>query len=163
MLTKAKQIILGIDPGYDRIGWAVGNKQPSGIKVIEFGCIKTSKNKPLFDRYHEIDDQLTKILEKLKPSQLAIESLFFFKNHKTALKVSEARGVIISCAMRKKLAIHEYTPLQIKQAVTGYGQADKRAVEKMVRMQLELPNKKIIDDTVDALAIFLTHAVTIRS
>ncbi len=152
--------LLGIDPGYDRVGWAIGQVNGAKIAVLGFGCIETDKNQTLIQRYQQIDTQLQEILEQFQPVEAAIESLFFFKNQTTAMHVSEARGVIISCLFRHQVGFAEYTPLQIKQAVTGFGRADKKAVEKMVRLQLGLTqtNEKILDDTMDALAILITHA-----
>ena len=163
--------ILGIDPGFDRVGWAVGQVVDKKLQVWDFGCIQTDKQQIVSERYQAIDDQLTAILTKYKPADLAIESLFFFKNAKSVMRVSEARGAIISCCLRHQLQLFEYPPLQIKQAVTGNGRADKTAVAKMVKLQLKLPEKivggkietKIIDDAMDAIAILLTHALMSRS
>jgi crossover junction endodeoxyribonuclease RuvC len=157
--------LLGIDPGYDRIGWAVGHVQGSKLAVVEFGCIETDKTQSLIDRYQQIDTQLEAVIKKLQPAEAAVESLFFFKNQTTAMHVSEARGIIISCLFRHRVSFAEYTPLQIKQAVTGYGRADKKAVDKMVRLQLGLKTgngkaEKILDDTMDALAILITHSAS---
>jgi crossover junction endodeoxyribonuclease RuvC len=157
--------IMGIDPGYDRVGWAVGQAHGSQIKVLGYGCVETDKTKSLIERYHQIDTQLVEILTTHRPTEAAVESLFFFKNQTTAMHVSEARGVIISCLFRQNVTFAEYTPLQIKQAVTGFGRADKKAVEKMVRLQLGLnevssKSEQLLDDTLDALAILITHAAS---
>ena len=161
MSTPNKQLItLGIDPGYDRIGWAIGEGIGSKPEIIDFGCVQTNKN--LFDRYQLIENQLQKIIQRHQPHELAIETLFFSKNKKTALQVSEARGVILSCCARNGLNIFEYYPNQIKLTVTGNGQANKTAMEKMVRLQLNVPPNKIIDDAIDAMGIVLTHAITRR-
>jgi crossover junction endodeoxyribonuclease RuvC len=160
MSTPSNQIItLGIDPGYDRIGWSIGHGLGSKPKIIDFGCIQTSKTESLFDRYQFIEKHLQKIIEQYNPHDLAIETLFFSKNKKTALQVSEARGVILSCCTRNNLNIFEYYPNQIKLTVTGNGQANKTAIEKMVRLQLDIPQKKIVDDAIDAIGIVLTHAI----
>lgn len=154
-------ILLGIDPGYDRLGWAVGELQPAGkVRVLDFGCITTSAKDTLFDRYQVLLQELTTLLETHQPTETAIEMLYFSKNTTTALKVSEARGIIISSCMQAGCEIFEYNPMTIKQAVTGSGTADKRAVTKMIQLQMQLPQKpqKILDDTMDALAILLTHA-----
>jgi crossover junction endodeoxyribonuclease RuvC len=156
------QVILGIDPGYDRVGWAVGKAHHGQLNDINFGCIQTKASDNLFVRYQQITQQLEQIIEQYQPTQLAIESLFFFKNQTTAMKVSEARGVIISSCLKSPIQIFEFTPLQIKQAVTGYGRATKEQLDKMVRLQLKLGNQKIIDDAMDALGILLTQAVTFR-
>lgn len=155
MHSTTQPIILAIDPGYDRVGWAVGKKWKGKVVVIEYGCIQTRKHDDMISRYRQIDAELHEIISRLTPTKCIIESLFFFKNQKTALKVSEARGVIISCLLRNGVEITELTPLQIKSAVTGYGRADKKAVEKMVRLELKLENKNIIDDAIDALGMLM--------
>lgn len=154
------QTIIGIDPGYDRLGWAIGQITNKKLKIIDCGCIQTNSKTNLFERYHQLQKNLKSIVTKHRPQIAAIESLFFFKNQKTALQVSESRGIVIAAFMAKSLKIYEYTPLQIKQSVTGYGRADKQAVAKMLKMQLSLPNKKIIDDTMDAIAVVFTYFVT---
>lgn len=157
------KILLGIDPGFDRLGWAVGTVLPtSKVEVLAFDCIRTSKDTSIFERYNKLRIELEEILEKYHPTIVAIESLFFFKNLKTAMHVSEARGLILSSVLRFGCSVTEYTPLQIKQAVTGFGRADKAAVDKMVRLQLKLEDKKILDDTMDALAILLTHSTQLN-
>lgn len=166
---KTSKIILGIDPGYDRMGWAIGFLERGAWTKLAYGCIQTDSKDSLFKRYQEIDVRLQKIIDKFEPSVLAIESLFFFKNKKTALKVSEVRGVILSACFRNGMEIFEYTPIQIKQAVTGHGQASKDGVEKLVRMQLGLPavdksgaKNKIIDDAIDALAVLMTYQARVK-
>ena len=149
--------ILGIDPGYDRLGWAVGTPQGDNWQKVAYGCIETDSRNTLIERYQALSNELEAIIKTHQATVVAIESLFFFKNQKTALKVSEARGVIIKTCLDQGLEIAEFTPLQIKQAVTGYGRADKKSVEKMVRMQLSLGQRKIIDDAIDALGIMLTY------
>ncbi|MBT4124741.1 MAG: crossover junction endodeoxyribonuclease RuvC [Candidatus Pacebacteria bacterium] len=154
---KKNAPLLGIDPGYDRLGWAVGTPVGNNWENLIYGCIETPKEMKLFDRYKILNIELKKIIKLYKPETAIIESLFFFKNQKTALKVSEARGVILSTCFSKNMKLFEFTPLQIKQAVTGYGRADKKAVEKMVRLQLKLGSQKIIDDAIDALAVMMTY------
>lgn len=158
-MPKKTEVILGIDPGYDRVGWAIGTALGRQWLSIQYGVIQTTKTLPLTARYQSLADQLTTLIKTYSPQVAVIESLFFFKNQKTALKVSEARGVIIKTCLAANLAIAEFTPLQIKQAVTGYGRADKKSVEKMVSLQLKLGEKKISDDAIDALAIMLTYNV----
>ena len=155
MDSTTKPIILAIDPGYDRIGWAVGTKWKAKVQIIDYGCIQTTKTDDMMTRYRQINYELQEIVNNHRPVKAIIESLFFFKNQKTALKVSEARGVIISCLLRNGVEIKELTPLQIKSAVTGYGRADKKSVEKMVRMELKLENIDIIDDAIDALGMLM--------
>lgn len=150
--------ILGIDPGYDRLGWAICEISGPNLSVIKYGCIQTNKKENIFERYKQIIDELSVIINQYQPQELAIENLYFSKNTKTALRVSESRGVVITLALQEKMTVHEYNPVTIKQAVTGFGQADKKAVEKMTLMQLKLTNKdKVIDDAIDALAVAVTH------
>ncbi len=158
--ANSAPIILGIDPGYDRLGWAIGRSQRQTPEVLAYGCIQTKKINDLAQRYLSLEEQLTEIIEKWQPTQLAIETLYFARNKNTALKVSESRGVVLSCCARHQLEIFEYHPNTIKLTTTGHGKADKKAVEKMVRLQLKLKDEKIIDDAIDALAIVLTHTVT---
>lgn len=152
-------VTLAIDPGYDRIGWAVGEGKGDKPKVLGYGCIQTLKTDTLTKRYRQLEVDLQKIIDQYQPTKLAIETLFFSKNTTTALKVAEARGIIIGNCVRNNLDVFEYHPNTIKLTVTGNGKADKKAMEKMVRLQLPLPATKIIDDAIDALAILLTHAI----
>lgn len=156
MAKTSSVTILGIDPGYDRLGWAVGVIDGQKWTKLTYGCIETPKDMELFDRYKLLQTKLTEVIKTNQPQIAAIENLFFFKNQKTAMKVSEARGIIISTCFAAGLDVYEFNPMQIKQAVTGYGKADKKAVEKMVRLQLNLPKEKIIDDAIDALAVMMT-------
>jgi crossover junction endodeoxyribonuclease RuvC len=152
--------ILGIDPGYDRVGWAVLDiSEKRDITVIEFGCVQTDKKSTIMERYAMITKQLSGMLATHNPQEAALETIFFSKNTKTAIRVSEARGVIISTLLPFGISLTEYSPNQVKLTVTGYGTADKQAVEKMVRMQLKITEKGIIDDTIDAVAIAFTHAL----
>lgn len=153
---KNNPIIVGIDPGYDRIGVAIGQKIDSKWQVLAYTCIQTDKKAHLFKRYQQIAEELEALITKYQVTEAGIESLFWFKNKSTALDVSEARGVIIATLLRQQIKIAEYTPLQIKQSLTGYGRADKKAVEKMVRMELSLSGK-IMDDAIDALATMICH------
>ncbi len=157
-------IVIGIDPGFDRLGWAVGQVLARGkINLLSYGLITTSKKDDLLARYYQIDQELTVILEEFKPEEAAIENLFLFKNQKTVMQVSEVRGVILSALLRAGVKIYQYTPRQIKAAVTGDGAADKKGVEKLVRCQLCLPiEETMIDDTCDALAAMMTHIGTRR-
>ncbi len=153
---SANPIIIGIDPGYDRVGLAIGQKNASAWQLLAYQCIQTDKKASLFTRYLQIATELEALILKYQISEAGIESLFWFKNQSTALPVSEARGVIIATLLRHGVKISEYTPLQIKQSLTGYGRADKKAVEKMVRLELALEGK-IMDDTIDALATMICH------
>ncbi|MBU0974094.1 crossover junction endodeoxyribonuclease RuvC [Patescibacteria group bacterium] len=159
---KLSTTILGIDPGYDRVGWAVGHYQNSKFYVKDLGCIQTNKNEDIFCRYVQIIAELKTVTKKYSPKILAIETLFFAKNKKTALKVSEARGIIIGTLLDEGLEVFEYSPNAIKLAVTGSGSADKQAVEKMVKMQLKHDLNGQIDDAIDALAVAMTHGFSSR-
>jgi len=151
-------IILGIDPGTTRIGYAVIEKKDSdNLNLLTCGCLE-SKNKEQKDRLTEISDLILDLILKYRPEVLAIEKLFFTKNAKTALAVAEARGVIINSA--NSLNIREFTPLEIKVAITGYGKAEKEQVKKMACRILKLEKMPKIDDTSDALAIALTACYT---
>lgn len=154
-------IIIGIDPGYDRIGLAIGHKVGSAWQLPDYRCLQTDKTHTLFERYQQIATELEQLITTHRVQEAAIESLFWFKNQSTALDVSEARGVIIATLLRQHIQISEYTPLQIKQAVTGYGRSDKQAVAKMVRLELGLTGT-IIDDTIDALAALICHQTARR-
>ncbi len=152
--------ILGIDPGYARVGWAVLEVQSSKFKVQSYGCIETSKDKKSQERLALVYKQVCALIKKYQPKALAIEELFFTTNAKTAFKVGEARGVIILAGAMQKIPVFSYTPLQIKIAVTGYGKADKIQVGRMMKAILKLEEIPKLDDTVDAIAVALTHAFT---
>lgn len=164
MSSQQSTTILGIDPGYDRLGWAVGVLEAGKVRLLGYDSIRTRKGVSLAHRYTHIISELDNILSQYQPSEVAIESVFFSKNQTTAMQVSEVRGVIIGCVLRHGCRYTEYNPNHIKLAVTGYGKADKQAVEKMMRLQLHLSSdEKLLDDTADALGILLTHAVSAKS
>ncbi len=153
-------IILGIDPGTTRVGYAVIKKKDNdNLNLLTCGCLE-SKNKEQKDRLREISDLISNLILKYHPEILAIEKLFFAKNAKTALAVAEARGVIINSANYLNLNISEFTPLEVKVAITGYGKAEKEQVKKMACRILKLEKMPKIDDTSDALAIALTACYT---
>jgi crossover junction endodeoxyribonuclease RuvC len=152
---KNNPIIVGIDRAMIG-GCSYWPKNDSKWSVLTYTCIQTDKKAKLFARYAQITQELEALLIKYQVTEAGIESLFWFKNQSTALDVSEARGVIIATLLRQKIKIAEYTPLQIKQSLTGYGRADKKAVEKMVRRELSLTDQ-IMDDTIDALAAMICH------
>jgi crossover junction endodeoxyribonuclease RuvC len=156
--------ILAIDPGYERVGIAVLEKIPGIQKEILLysDCFKTDKALSLNERIFLIGKEVERIIDLYKPTICSIEKLFFTSNQKTAMGVAEARGVCIYSAMRNNLIVLEYTPLEIKQAVAGYGKADKTQVHDMVRQLIQLPPKKYIDDEIDAIAIGLTGFAVYR-
>jgi crossover junction endodeoxyribonuclease RuvC len=146
---------IGIDPGYDRLGWAVGEVSTTGLKIVAYDCIQPPKNVDVWQRYAALESQLSQVLEKYAPTKAGIESLFFSKNQTTAMKVAEARGVILSSLVRHQVAITEFNPMQIKQQVTGNGRADKKAMAKMIELEYQLP-AKTLDDTIDAIGCLMT-------
>lgn len=143
--------VLGIDPGSKRIGYGLIEKEGSKIKFIQAGLLDV-KNSPPFN-LKEIEDGLSRLIKKYKPEILAVEKLFFMKNQKTGIEVAQARGVIMLSAVKNKLKIVECAPNEMKSAVTGYGFADKKAVDKMIKLILNKPDLKVIDDAADALAL----------
>lgn len=153
-------IILGIDPGTATTGFGVIKKNKE-IKLIEYGCIKTLTNLTTAERLRVLHNQLNLLIKKHKPDMVAVEDIFFFKNLKTAVKVSQARGVILLTAAKSKIPIFECTPLQIKQAITSYGRAEKIQVQKMVKVLLNLKEIPKPDDAADALAAAICCAHTI--
>ncbi len=154
-------VILGIDPGYAIVGWGVIEKLSNGkCVVVNYGAITTDKDMPFPDRLLKIKKDLEELIEKFKPQVLAIEELFFNTNTTTAIKVAQARGVVVATCHEKGLLIYEYTPLQIKQALTGFGRAEKQQIQYMTKMMLGLKAVPKPDDTADALAVALTHAQT---
>lgn len=144
--------VLGIDPGYDRVGWAVVDRNPGKEILVACGLIQTHKTQTIEVRLEDIFSTLQALIRDYKPERAVIEELFFAANVTTGINVAQARGVIVLCCHQEGIAIAEQTPMQIKQAVTGNGRADKKAVEKMVRLILRNVPEKLIDDTLDAIA-----------
>ncbi|MBP6948474.1 MAG: crossover junction endodeoxyribonuclease RuvC [Candidatus Pacebacteria bacterium] len=156
--------ILGIDPGFDRLGICILDKEGNKEVLIHSQCITTSKKESFEVRLAEIGEELTKILKKYKPHELAIETLFFTTNQKTIITVAEVRGICIYLSHIHDVKIHEYSPPQIKLAVTGYGKATKDDIALMVPKILGKPLKiGILDDEIDAIAIALTHSAHRKS
>lgn len=151
-------IILGIDPGLAIVGWGVVEYSGSHFRVLGYGAIETPAGISVEERLLMISDGMKQLIDKYHPEQMAVEELFFNTNITTGIRVAEARGVIIMTAHSKGVKIFEYTPLQVKQAVVGYGRAEKKQVISMVTMLLGLQNPPKPDDTADALAIAICHA-----
>lgn len=155
--TQENLIILGVDPGYEKLGIAIIEKDGAKKeKVLFSGCIRTDKDLSHSKRLLSIAQDFSEIIETFKPNHLGIETLFFNANQKTAMPVAEARGVILYKATEKNLTIHEFSPPQIKLAVTGDGRADKKQIKSMVEKLLKVERRKREDDEFDALAIALT-------
>lgn len=155
-------IILGIDPGVGRIGWGFVEDKLSNQNVLDYGLFETPAQISLDNRLKKIYKFILELIDKFKPDILALEELFFAANSKTALSVGHARGVIILAASQRNCPTVSYTPLQVKQALTGYGRADKKQIQTMVKSVLKLSKPVTQDDTADALAIALTHAFSYK-
>ncbi len=155
-------IILGIDPGLATIGFGVISADKGVFSAIDYGIVSTPKDEGHPVRLKMISDGISALIDKYKPDQIAVEQLFFAKNVKTALSVAEARGVILLTAVVKCGRLYEYTPNQIKVAITGYGSADKYQMQNMVKILLKLSDIPRPDDAADALAVALCHAQTNR-
>lgn len=157
--------ILGIDVGTAIVGWGVvvqNPQSPSKLTHIAYGTITTPAGMAMPSRLEIIYRELKEIIAQYKPEESAVESLFFFKNQTTVMTVSQARGVILLCLEQAGVHIYEYTPLQVKMGVTGYGKAEKQQVQKMVKMILGLVEIPKPDDAADALAIAITHSSTVQ-
>jgi len=155
--------VLAIDPGYERVGIAVLEKQNSKEVLLYSNCFKTNSKDEFPERLAQIGSEVERIVQEFSPEVFAIETLLFNNNQKTAMKVAEARGAMICITKIAGLEIHEYTPLQIKNAITGYGRADKSQVEMMTRQLIEIKKENIIDDEMDAIAIGLTALASIKT
>ena len=159
--TQPSIRILSVDPGYERLGIAILEKNITGKeKVLYSDCFKTDKELAFSKRLLTLGNEIDRLIEKFKPTALAIETLFLTKNQKTAMLVSEARGVVLYKASEKNISVYEYSPLQIKIAVTGYGKSDKKQVEMMVKQLIDTQKEIQHDDEYDAIAIGLTHFAT---
>lgn len=154
--------ILGIDPGTGILGFGVIDVEKGKPQLVDAGVIRTPVKEDDAVRLQTIYDELTDIITQNKPQIMSVEKLFFARNVTTAMTVAQARGVVLLCAMQAGLEIHEYTPMQIKQAITGYGRADKKQMQEMVRVILQLKEIPRPDDAADALAAAITHSMTVR-
>ena len=153
-------VVLGIDPGLATLGWGVVEAGGGRQRLIAYGCILTTPDQPLPERLLCIRREMEALLARFQPEQIAFEELFFAKNVTTALTVGAARGVAIAACAAYTDRLYEYTPMQVKQAMVGYGKAEKRQIQEMVRLLLRMDAIAKPDDAADALAIALTHAAT---
>lgn len=153
-------IILGIDPGYAIVGYGVISYDSGHFKTINFGAITTPANIPFQERLEIIFNDMNELIKKFKPDAISIEKLFFNTNTTTAIDVAQARGTIVLAAQLNNIHVFEYTPLQVKSAVTGFGRAEKLQVMEMTRSLLGLSKIPKPDDTADALALAICHANT---
>ena len=150
-------IVLGIDPGMAILGYGVVEQTGNSLKVIDYGVVNTPSGMNTSQRLTVIFEAVGELIEKYSPETVAVEELFFNKNVKTALTIGHARGVAILAAAIKDIEVYEYTPLQVKQAVVGYGRASKQQIQQMVRMLLNLKEMPKPDDAADALAVSICH------
>jgi crossover junction endodeoxyribonuclease RuvC len=154
--------ILGIDPGTGILGFGIIDVIKGNAKLVDAGVIRTPVKEDDAVRLETIYDEISDIIASTKPQEMSVEKLFFAQNVTTAMTVSQARGVVLLAGKQAGLVIYEYTPLQIKQAVTGYGRADKKQIQEMVRVILKLKDVPKPDDCADALAAAITHSMSLR-
>lgn len=150
--------ILGIDPGVAIVGFGLIESDRGTLRMLQYGAITTPAGLPLAARLAQINRDMEELIDTFRPDEISVEELFFSKNITTGIAVAHARGVILCAAEKKKIPIYEYTPMQVKQAVVGYGLADKKQVMDMTRRLLKLKSVPRPDDAADALAIALCHA-----
>lgn len=159
--------ILGIDPGYDRLGIAVIEKPAKGKEAVLYSdCFTTSSKDTIYERLKQVGREIERILNKFGPEAVALETLFITKNQKTAMRVAEARGIIIYEALKGGIPVFEYSPMEIKTAITSSGKSDKSQMMKMLPLLVDIPKKKgwerMLDDEYDAIAVALTHSAIIH-
>ncbi len=157
---RMKVIILGIDPGLATLGWGVVETLQGRQRLIDYGCILTTPQQRFPERLKQIGENMRALLQNYRPEEIAFEELFFARNVTTALTVGAARGVAVAACAEYTDKLYEYTPMQVKQAVVGYGKAEKQQVQQMVKLLLHMEGIARPDDAADAIAIALTHAAT---
>ncbi len=155
-------IIIGIDPGTTTTGYGIIEKGKKNLNCLGYGLIQTNPDLPMAERLKQLNNKLDRLIQKHRPKVLVVENVYFFKNLKTAFPVSQAKGVILLTAAKKKIPVYEFTPLQVKMAITGYGRADKKQVQKMVKILLNLEEIPKPDDAADALAIAICYTSSIK-
>lgn len=155
--TRSTIRVLGIDPGTATTGWAIIEERDCQLKAVAYGSINTPKNQPEERRLYEIHKDLSLVIKKYQPQEAAIEKLFFFKNQKTVIPVSQSRGAILLTLEQKGVKVFGYTPLQVKQAITGYGRAEKKQIQLMAKSILGLKSIPKPDDAADAIAVAICH------
>lgn len=157
-MSEGRRVVLGVDPGTAILGYGAVAVDGDRLEVLTYGAITTPSSTPLPARLHLLFDGLSRIIEQTHPTEVAVEQLFFARNVQSALAVGHARGIVLLAAAQLGLPVGEYTPLQVKQAVAGYGRATKEQVQNMVRVMLGLRENPQPDDAADALAIAICHA-----
>ncbi len=155
-------VVLGIDPGLATLGWGLLKSDRGRFETVDYGVVLTPKEESLPVRLAMLEEGVNELIDKYHPDEIALEELFFNNNITTGINVAQARGVILLTCVKKCGRLYEYTPLQIKQALTGYGRADKKQMQIMVKTLLRLDNIPKPDDAADALAVALTHCQTSR-
>ncbi|NLV36147.1 MAG: crossover junction endodeoxyribonuclease RuvC [Clostridiaceae bacterium] len=150
-------IIMGIDPGFAITGYGIVKYEQNKFSPLEYGAVQTLVGTPFAQRLLKLDDEISLIIERFKPDAISVEELFFNKNIKTAIAAAHGRGVVLTAAARSGAEVFEYTPLQVKQAVVGYGRAEKAQVQQMVKAILNLSQVPKPDDVADALAVAVCH------
>ncbi len=155
-------MFIGVDPGLSRLGYGIIEECNDRLKCIKYGVIYTSSLDTIPQRLINIYDQMNELMVKYQPRHIILEKIFFNKNVKTAFNVGQVRGIIFLAAAQREIKSYEYTPLQVKKAVTGYGHADKKQVQELVKIILNLPEVPGPDDAADALAVALCHIQTYR-
>jgi crossover junction endodeoxyribonuclease RuvC len=161
-MSKDENLVLGIDPGTAITGYGLIWSEGDSLRLVDYGAITTSSDRSLPERLQDIYRQLTALIQEQQPAAAAVEKLFFSRNVRTALSVGQARGVALLAMANAELAIHEYTPLEVKQAVVGYGRATKDQVQEMVKMLLGLDSVPQPDDAADAIAVAICHIHSAR-
>lgn len=161
-MSQFGPVILGIDPGTAITGFGVITEEQGGVKTLDYGVIRTPASDPLHIRLVSIYEALGELIARHKPAAIAVEELFFSKNARTALSVGHARGVVLLAAAQSGADLAQYKPSEVKQAVTGYGAADKRQVQEMVKLLLGLDSVPQPDDAADALAVAICHMHSAR-
>lgn len=153
-------IVLGVDPGLATLGWGVIEADRGRQRLVDYGCILTVPQQTFPERLQKIGEDTRRLLQRYRPDEIAFEELFFARNVTTALTVGAARGVCLAACAKYTRSLYEYTPMQVKQAIVGYGKAEKQQVQQMVRLLLHMEDIARPDDAADAIAIALTHAAT---
>ncbi len=154
--------ILAFDPGFERLGAAVVEKNSGTDILVHSECVRTSAKDPFPTRLQQIGAAAEALIEQFKPDAVALEEIFFGKNEKTGVQIAEVRGMLTYIALSRGLTVYDYTPLEVKIAITGYGKSDKTAVAAMVPRLVRLPLRKRLDDEMDAIAVGLTCLASIR-
>jgi crossover junction endodeoxyribonuclease RuvC len=154
--------ILGIDPGTGILGFGIIDYEKNKMTLVDAGVIRTPVHHPDAERLLIIYDELKQLIDEFKPEVMSVEKLFFARNVTTAMTVAQARGVVLLLGQQHNLGLHEFTPMQIKQAITGYGSADKKQMQEMVRVLLQLKEVPQPDDAADALAAAICCSMTVR-